>query len=274
MSLPPFSGRTTATPDCAGRTAAETEHPADSSALDPPAPAEPTLLEQMGGWSGLVYSTLPVLAFVPVNSFVGLSAAIWAALGVAAAVLLWRLVRREPVQPAVSGFVGVAVCAFIAYRLGSAKGFFLFGIYASLLYAAVLAASIVVRWPLAGVVWSVMHGDGHEWRQDRRAVRFYDVATLAWAVVFLARYLVQHHFYNANQTGALALARIGMGWPLTAVAALVTVWAVRRASRSLEAGEDGAEAPVDQDDLDTESLPRNRLMRPRNGSTPGRHSLR
>ena len=57
----------------------------------------------MGGVSGLIYSSLPVVVFVPVSTVFGLTAAIGAALGVAALVLLWRLVRRESVQPAVSG---------------------------------------------------------------------------------------------------------------------------------------------------------------------------
>ncbi|MGZ5377903.1 MAG: DUF3159 domain-containing protein, partial [Mycobacterium sp.] len=53
------------------------------------------VLEQMGGVSGLIYSSLPVVAFVPVSQFFGLTTAIAAALGVAAVILVWRLVRRE-----------------------------------------------------------------------------------------------------------------------------------------------------------------------------------
>ncbi|RJO72988.1 DUF3159 domain-containing protein [Nocardia panacis] len=191
--------------------------------------AEQTLLEQLGGFSGLIYSTLPVLVFVPVNSLWGLTAAIWSSLGVAAAVLVWRMVRRSPIQPAISGFLGVGVCAFIAYRMGEAKGFFLFGIYTSLVYGGVFLASILVRWPLAGVIWGVLNGHGSGWRADRRALRLYDLATVTWVVVFGARYLVQSQLYDSDHTGWLAVARIGMGWPLTAVALGVTVWAVRRA---------------------------------------------
>ncbi|WP_327119344.1 DUF3159 domain-containing protein [Nocardia sp. NBC_01730] len=191
--------------------------------------AEQTLLEQLGGFSGLIYSTLPVVVFVPVNSVAGLAVAIWAALGVAAAILVWRLVRRSPVQPAISGFFGVGICAFIAYRMGEAKGFFLFGIYTSLVYAGVFLVSILVRWPLVGVMWGVLNGHGSDWRSDRRLVRFYDLATATWVVVFGARYLVQSQLYDTDRTGWLAFARIAMGWPLTAVALAVTVWAVRRA---------------------------------------------
>lgn len=189
----------------------------------------PTLLEQLGGFAGLIYSTLPVVVFVPVNALAGLTVALWAALGAAAVILVWRLLRREPVQPAISGFFGVGICALIAWRVGEAKGFFLFGIYTSLVYAAAFGISILVRWPLVGVAWGVLNGHGTEWRAERRAVRLYDVATLTWVLVFGARYLVQNHLYDADNTGLLAVARIAMGWPLTAVALVVTVWAVRRA---------------------------------------------
>jgi hypothetical protein len=47
--------------------------------------------------------------------------------------------------------------------------------------------------------------------------------------VFGARFVVQHWLYATNQVGWLAFARIAMGWPLTAIAVLVTVWAVRKA---------------------------------------------
>ncbi|WP_233608576.1 DUF3159 domain-containing protein [Nocardia stercoris] len=194
----------------------------------------------MGGIAGLVYSTLPVAAFVPANSLWGLTVAIFVALGIAAAILVWRLVRKSPIQPAISGFFGVGVCAFVAYRTGSAKGFFLFGIWASLLYAGVFLASLVVRWPLAGLIWGALNGHGTAWHRDKRVIRLYDLATLAWVLVFGARYLVQSHLYNSDATGLLAVTRIAMGWPLTGVALLVTVWAVRRAEK-YAADEESAE---------------------------------
>lgn len=204
--------------------------------------AEQTLLEQLGGLSGLVYSTLPVLVFVPVNTLWGLTAAIWAALGVAAAILVWRLARRSPVQPAISGFVGVGICALIAYRVGEAKGYFLFGIYTSLVYAAIFLISILVRRPLVGVIWGLLNGHGASWREDPAVVRLYDLATGAWMLVFGARYLVQSELYDTDHTGWLAVARIAMGWPLTAVALVVTVWAVRRAGHAPAAKSRGRHA--------------------------------
>lgn len=202
--------------------------------------AVPTLLEQMGGIAGLIYSTVPIVVFVAVNALSSLTPAIVAALAVAVLIAIVRVVRREPVQPAVSGVFGVAICAFIAYRTGDAKGFFLFGIWSTLVYAGAFALSILVRWPLVGVIWNVVNGNGTDWRKHRRTLLAYDLATAVWAVLFALRYVVQSFLYDSDQTGWLAAARIGMGWPLTAVAALATVLLVRWAERT-EESEDAAD---------------------------------
>jgi Protein of unknown function (DUF3159) len=193
------------------------------------------VLDQMGGVSGLIYSSLPVLAFVPVSSAFGLQAAIVSALGVAALILVWRLVRRESTQPAVSGFIGVGVCALIAYLMGESKGYFLLGIWSSLVWAAVFALSVLIRRPIVGYVWGWVNGRDRGWRQVRRAVLAFDIATMFWVLVFGSRFVVQNHLYDADQTGLLGVARIAMGWPLTAVAALVTYMAIRAAQRAIHA---------------------------------------
>jgi hypothetical protein len=205
----------------------KTPAPADSSSKEEA--QEQTLLEQMGGISGLIYSSLPVVVFVLLNMLFGLTVAIWGALGGAALITVVRVVRKEPLQPAISGFFGVGIAAFIAYRTGSAKGFFLFGIWASLVYGSVFLASVLVKRPLVGMIWSFLNGHGTSWRSDRKAMLAYQIATLTWVAVFAARFIVQRWLYNEDQTGWLAFARLAMGYPLTAIALVVTVWAVTRA---------------------------------------------
>lgn len=195
------------------------------------------VLEQMGGISGLIYSSLPVLVFVPVSSAFGLMPAIGAALGVATLILVWRLARRETVQPAISGFMGVGISALIAYLVGASKGYFLLGIWTSLIWAVVFTLSVVIRRPVVGYIWGWVKTDDRRWREVRGAVRAFDIATMVWVAVFASRFVVQHHLYDADQTGWLGVARISMGWPLTAVAALVTYLAIRKAQRAVrEAG--------------------------------------
>jgi len=111
-------------------------------------PRGAAVLEQMGGISGLIYSSLPVVVFVPVSSAFGLMPAIGAALAVATLILAWRLLRRDTLQPAVSGFMGVGVSALIAYLVGASKGYFLLGIWTSLFWAVVFTVSVVIRRPL------------------------------------------------------------------------------------------------------------------------------
>ncbi|TAM70367.1 DUF3159 domain-containing protein [Mycobacterium sp.] len=193
------------------------------------------LLAQAGGVSGVIYSSVPVVVFVVASSVSGLVPAIAAALGVAALVLLWRLVRRDSPQPAFSGFFGVALCALVAYVLGESKGYFLLGIWMSLVWAVVVAASVVIRRPLVGYAWSWATGRGDGWRSVPRAVRAFDVASLGWVLVFAARFVVQGLLYDADRTGWLAAARIGMGWPLTVLAALATYAAIKSAQRAMAA---------------------------------------
>lgn len=205
------------------------------------------LLGRLGGVSGLIYSSLPAVVFVPTSSVFGLKPAIGAALSVAALILLWRLIRRESAQPAVSGFIGVAVCVLIAHLLGESKGYFLLGIWMSLLWAVVCALSVIVRRPLVGYLWSWASGHDHGWRGVRRAVYALDIATLGWVLVFGARFVVQRLLYDADQTGWLGVSRIAMGWPLTAVAAVATYAAVKAAQRAIAASGNAAPAEIEPD---------------------------
>src|SRR3977135_1865422 len=171
------------------------------------------MLEQMGGISGLIYSSVPVLVFVLANAMFGLQVGIWSAVGSAVAITVLRVVRKEPMQPAISGFFGVALAVFIAYRTGSAKGFFLYGIWASLVYCGLFVGSVVIRWPLAGGIWNLINGPGHAWRKDKPSRLGYDIATLAMAAVFGARFIVQRWLYNADYTGRAGFAQIATGHP-------------------------------------------------------------
>ena len=189
----------------------------------------------MGGVSGLIYSSLPVLVFAPISTIFGLLPAIGAAVGVAALILVWRLARRDSTQPAISGFIGVGISALIAYIVGESKGYFLLGIWTSLVWAVVFALSILIRRPAVGYIWGWVNSHDRDWRGRRKAVVAFDLATFVWVLVFTSRFVVQQHLYDADQTGWLGVARIAMGWPLTAVAALVTYLAIRSAQRALHA---------------------------------------
>jgi Protein of unknown function (DUF3159) len=192
----------------------------------------PTLLEQMGGVSGIVASSVPVGVFVVVNVVFELQPAIIAALAAGVAVAAWRLARKQAVQPAVSGLLGVGLAAFIASRTGEARGFYLPGLITSAAFGLAFLVSVLVRWPLAGVVWHGINGDGQGWRRNPALLRAYTYATLLWTLVFASRVVLQGLLYDADEETWLGVARLAMGFPLTGLALLFTIWAVRRAHRA------------------------------------------
>ena len=194
----------------------------------------PLLVESLGGWRGLLDSGLPVVVFVVVNALAGLQPAIWAAIGGGVVLFALRLARRQTVQQAISGFFGILIAAFIANRTGEAKGYFLFGIWASFAYAGVFLVSVLARWPLVGLIWEYVDGRGigTSWRRDRPLMRVYTLCTLLWVLVFLSRGLVQRYLYDQDLTGWLAFARVAMGYPVTIGALAMSVLAVRRVRKA------------------------------------------
>jgi hypothetical protein len=110
------------------------------------------VLEQLGGWRGMVDASLPTVAFIVANSLNGLRTGIWAALGAALLVFVLRLVRRESVQQAVSGLFAVGVAVAIAAASGQARDFFVLGIVRNGVIGVVLLGSIAMRRPLVGVI--------------------------------------------------------------------------------------------------------------------------
>ena len=110
------------------------------------------VLEQLGGWRGMVDASLPTLAFIVANGVNGLRTGIWAALVAAFLVFVLRLVRRESVQQAVSGLFAVGVAVAIAAASGQARDFFVLGIIRNAAIGVLLLGSILLRRPLVGVI--------------------------------------------------------------------------------------------------------------------------
>src|SRR4051812_13196989 len=122
-----------------------------------PAPAAFTfdrhlVLEQLGGWRGMIDATLPTVAFIVANALGGLWVGIWTALGVAVLVFVLRIIRRESIQQGISGLIGVGIAVAIAAVSGQARDFFVLGILRNAAIGVVLIGSIAVRWPLIGVI--------------------------------------------------------------------------------------------------------------------------
>lgn len=199
-------------------------------------------LHAIGGRHGILDSGLPGLAFVVTYTANGqeLDSAIWAAIAVGAVLFGIRVVRRETLQFAIAGFIGVAIAAFIAKQTGRAEDFFLPGLLLNLGYAAAYAISIAVRWPLLGVIVGPLNNEGMEWRKDPERLKLYSRASWIWVGMFTLRLAVQLPLYFAGELVALGIAKTAMGFPVFAVAAWLSYLILReggwRMGRSPEAG--------------------------------------
>jgi len=137
--------------------------------------ATPSLLDQMGGTAGFVYSTIPVIVFVTANAFLSLPLTIGIAVATGLALFGYRLLQREKFSSAVGSLLGVALAAGIVAWTGSARDFFVIGIWASLAGFVVTAGSLLARRPITGVIWNAVHGGTHPWRSTPAVLRAHDL---------------------------------------------------------------------------------------------------
>jgi hypothetical protein len=193
--------------------------------------------EAIGGRRGLLESVVPGAVFVVVFTVTrSLTWSVAAAFGAAGAFVVARLARRDTVQHALGGLVGIAVCAFIAQRSGRAVNFYLPGLWINVGYAAAYLVSILVRWPLLGVIIGFLRGEGTTWRRDPAQLRAYSLASWIWVGVFVARLVVQYPLYQADAVVALGVARVAMGLPLFVLAAYLSWLILRRRGPSDRSG--------------------------------------
>jgi hypothetical protein len=209
-----------------------TERAKEESRTEPEdSPTKLDLLEELGGPQGIADTSIPSLVFVIVYTFggnrIGLASLCALAVGVVIAIL--RLLKGEALRFALSGLLGVAVAAFIAGRTGRAEDFFLPGLLFNLAYAAAFLVSILVRWPLLGVILGPTLGEGKSaWREDPQLLRTYSRASWIWVGVFASRVAVQLPFYLAGSLIALGIAKTAMGLPVFALGVWLTYLVLRR----------------------------------------------
>ncbi|MEU4382581.1 DUF3159 domain-containing protein [Micromonospora echinofusca] len=208
-----------------------------------PADRPETLADLLGGRRGAVDASLPPVAFALGWLLGGHS--LWGGVGTAVltgAVLAgWRLHRGGRPRSVLIGLLAVCVAALVALRTGRAEDFFLVQLLSNAASTLAWVVSIVVRWPLLGVVVGAALGQKTRWRRDPALLRAYGRGSWVWAVSYVLRVAVFLPLWLGGQVLALTVARVALSWPLVA-AVLAVSWVVVR--RSLPAGHPGLRHPV------------------------------
>jgi hypothetical protein len=193
------------------------------------------VLNALGGKKGLIDSGLPSLVFLIVFNLSGknITSAIYAAIGLSIVLTFIRIVKRETVQHAFSGLIGVGVCAFIARRSGNAADFYLPGLWINAGYALLYALTNLFKWPLLGVVLGPILGENLLWRKDPARLKAYTKAGWLWVGMFAARLIVQYPLYQSGNVNLLGTARLLMGYPLFILTAWGT-WLILRKTPTIK----------------------------------------
>jgi len=180
------------------------------------------VLNALGGKRGLIDSGLPALVFLIVFNISGkdVDTSLYAAVALSILLTLLRLIKRETIQHAFSGLIGVGICALISKRTGNAADFYLPGLWINAAYGLLYAITNLVKWPILGVMLGPILGENLLWRKDPARLNAYIKAGWLWVAMFAARLIVQYPLYKSGNINVLGTARLLMGYPLF----ILTAW--------------------------------------------------
>ena len=158
----------------------------------------------LGGKKGIIDSTIPsVLFLLTYNITRNLEICLYISLGVAASLMIWRLIKRDSLMHSISGFIGVAFCGWLAWRTGQAKDYYAPSLWKNSAFLLVYLTSILIKWPLIGVMLGPILGENLNWRKNPARLAAYTKATWIWFALFAIRLLVQYPLFKADQLNAL-----------------------------------------------------------------------
>ncbi len=195
----------------------------------------------IGGPRGAIESMLPPVIFVSVylatNS--NLSAAVISALAIGVVLAGLRISRGEKPVRVVGALLVVVLAATVAYYTGSAVAYFWPLVLANVASALAFAFSILIRWPLLGVIVGPLTGTGMRWRKDPELLKAYSKASWLWVLLNVVRAAIQVPLIQGEDLWALAAVR-----PLFYVMVIgVVFWSWRIIKKSLPADHPGIRSP-------------------------------
>ncbi len=202
------------------------------------------VLAAIGGWRGVFESLAPATVYLITYALTrDAYLSVVAPLALAVLGMVIRLIRREPLTAVFSGMLGVLVCAAAVLFTGEGSSYYLPGFWINGAWIAGHLISLLVGWPLIGLLLGFLRGSLTEWRTHRALRRAAAVCTLVWIALFAARLAVQVPLYLADGAGqpgafeALGIARLVMGVPLFALAVVFTWLILSRVNASVPAYE-------------------------------------
>lgn len=185
----------------------------------------------VGGWRGLIESTLPGMVFVIVYVATrNMSFTLISALAMSLIACMLRLIQRQPLTQVFSGVAGVAIGVVWAVLSGRGENYFAVGLISAGAYLALIVLSILLGRSFVSIAMGAILNLEKGWRhreQYRRLLRTSNAVSWLWASVFAVRLGVQWPLWSMGKIAELGAAKLLLGLPLFAIAAWVTWIALR-----------------------------------------------
>jgi len=168
-----------------------------------------------GGKKGLIDSGIPSIIFlVTFNIRKDLQEALFAAIAVSAVLTIIRLAMRDTIQHAISGFVGILICAWFANRTGNPSDLYIPKLLTNLGYGTLYLIANLAGWPILGLMLGPILGENLAWRKNQARKRAYIQAGWLWVAMFFTRIAVQYPIYKSGNLNLLGTVNLAMGYPL------------------------------------------------------------
>lgn len=195
-------------------------------------PTAASLLKAVGGVRGLVESILPALGFLVIYTLTkNLWLSVLIPVAIALVFVIVRLASRTPLTQAFAGVAGVAISAALALLTGRPEDNFLPGLIINGVSLAVLLTSLLVRYPLIGLIVGVLSNEGLDWRRNPAKRRVLNLATALWIGLFAVRLIAELPLYLAGEVELLSGVKLILGVPFYALVLWLTWLLVRTVYR-------------------------------------------
>jgi hypothetical protein len=173
------------------------------------------VLSAFGGRKGLIDSGIPSIIFLlTFNITHHLHSALLASVAISGLFTLIRLIRRDTLQHALSGLVGVLVCAWFANKTGNPSDVYIPKLLTNLGYGSVYLIANLAGWPVLGLMLGPILGENLKWRNHPERKRAYMRASWLWVLMFFTRIAVQYPIYRSGNLNLLGSVNLAMGYPL------------------------------------------------------------
>ena len=187
------------------------------------------VISAFGGKKGLIDSGIPAVIFLVIfNVTKDLQSALIASISISALLTVIRLARRDTLQHALSGFIGVLICAWFANRTGNATDLYIPKLLTNLGYGSVYLIANLVGWPVLGLMLGPILGENLSWRNHPERKRAYVQASWLWVAMFFTRIAVQYPIYRSGNVNLLGTVNLAMGYPFFIATAYGSWLIIRR----------------------------------------------